>query len=131
MARVAMVWITAPPAVGKAARQTPATRICKRTPRWDSACVAQIRPRGGSAMPRKNLTARAASWSARHRRTAILGWMAFVVAAVVLGSVIGTKRISSNNDGVGESARADHVINAKFPQYSGEQVLIQSNKLTV
>ena len=82
-------------------------------------------------MQRKNLTARAASWSARHRRTAILGWMAFVVAAVVLGSVIGTKHISSNNDGVGESARADHIINAKFPQYSGEQVLIQSNKLTV
>jgi RND superfamily putative drug exporter len=57
--------------------------------------------------------------------------MAFVVAAVVLGSVIGTKHIDSNNNGVGESARADQIINAKFPQYSGEQVLIQSNKLTV
>jgi RND superfamily putative drug exporter len=82
-------------------------------------------------MQRRNLTARAATWSARHRRIAILGWMAFVVAAVVLGSVIGTKHIDSNNNGVGESARADQIINAKFPQYSGEQVLIQSNKLTV
>jgi len=35
-------------------------------------------------MQRRNLTARAATWSARHRRIAILGWMAFVVAAVVL-----------------------------------------------
>jgi len=82
-------------------------------------------------MQRRNLTARAATWSARHRRIAILGWMAFVVAAVVLGSVIGTKHIDSNNNGVGESDRADQIINAKFPQYSGEQVLIQSNKLTV
>ena len=82
-------------------------------------------------MQRRNLTARAATWSARHRRIAILGWMAFVVAAVVLGSAVGTKHISSNNDGVGESARADQIINAKFPQYSGEQVLIQSKKLTV
>ncbi|HET7047030.1 MAG TPA: MMPL family transporter [Solirubrobacteraceae bacterium] len=82
-------------------------------------------------MQRKNLTARAASWSARHRRVAILGWMAFVVTAIVLGSAIGTKHISSNNDGVGESARADRIINAEFPQYAGEQVLIQSKKLTV
>src|SRR6201999_160831 len=102
----------------KAAAKTPAARICKRTPRWDSACVAQIRPRGGSAMQRRNLTARVATWSARHRRIAILGWMAFVVAAVVLGSVAGTKHIASDNDGVGESARADQIINAKFPQYS-------------
>jgi RND superfamily putative drug exporter len=82
-------------------------------------------------MQRKNLTARAASWSARHRRTAILGWMAFVVAAVVLGSAVGTKHISTNNEGNGDSGRADRIINAKFPQYAGEQVLIQSKKLTV
>jgi RND superfamily putative drug exporter len=82
-------------------------------------------------MQQRNLTARAATWSARHRRIAILGWMAFVVAAVVLGSAVGTKHISSDNNGVGESARADRIINAKFPQYAGEQVLIQSKKLTV
>jgi uncharacterized membrane protein YdfJ with MMPL/SSD domain len=82
-------------------------------------------------MQRKNLTARAASWSARHRRIAILGWMAFVVAAIVLGGAVGTKHIASNNEGNGDSGRADRIINAKFPQYAGEQVLIQSKKLTV
>jgi RND superfamily putative drug exporter len=82
-------------------------------------------------MQRRNLTARAAMWSARHRRIAILGWMAFVLSALVLGSVVGTKQISSSNDGVGDSGRADQIINAKFPQYSNEQVLIQSKKLTV
>ncbi|HEY1509813.1 MAG TPA: MMPL family transporter [Solirubrobacteraceae bacterium] len=82
-------------------------------------------------MQRRNLTARAATWSAKHRRIAIVGWMAFVLSAIVLGSAIGTKHISTDNQGVGDSARADRIVNAKFPQYAGEQVLIQSNKLTV
>src|SRR5262249_42599018 len=59
------------------------------------------------------------------------GWMAFVLTALVLGSAVGTKQISSNNDGVGDSGRGDQILNAKFPQYSDEQVLIQSKKLTV
>jgi RND superfamily putative drug exporter len=70
-------------------------------------------------------------WSARHRKIAIFGWMAFVLTALVLGSAVGTKQISNNNDGVGDSGRGDRILNAKFPQYSDEQVLIQSKKLTV
>ena len=42
-------------------------------------------------MPKKTLAARAAYWSARHRKTAIFGWLAFVVIAFVLGGAIGTK----------------------------------------
>src|SRR5438105_3466390 len=84
-----------------------------------------------SEVQRRNLAARAASWSAQHRRIAILGSMAFVLAAVALGSAIGTKHISSNNEGSGDSGRADKVLNAKFPQYAGEQVLLHSGKLTV
>jgi uncharacterized membrane protein YdfJ with MMPL/SSD domain len=82
-------------------------------------------------MHRRNLTARAAMWSAGHRRTAILGWLAFVIVTVVLGSAIGTRQIGNNNNGVGESGRADQIINAKFPQSASEQVLVQSGTLTV
>jgi uncharacterized membrane protein YdfJ with MMPL/SSD domain len=82
-------------------------------------------------MQRKNLTARAAMWSARHRRAAIFGWLAFVIATVVLGSAIGTRQIAGNNNGTGESGRADQIVNAKFPQTASEQVLVQSRKLTV
>jgi uncharacterized membrane protein YdfJ with MMPL/SSD domain len=82
-------------------------------------------------MQRRNLTARAATWSARHRRSAILGWLAFVVATVVLGSAIGTRHIANNGNGVGESGRADKILNAEFPQRAGEQVLVQSNELNV
>jgi uncharacterized membrane protein YdfJ with MMPL/SSD domain len=82
-------------------------------------------------MQRRNLTARAATWSAKHRRIAILGWLAFVVAAVMLGSAIGTHHIANNGNGVGESGRADKILNAEFPQTAGEQVLVQSHKLTM
>ena len=32
-----------------------------------------------------NIAARAGRWSARHRKAAVLGWLAFVVATLVLG----------------------------------------------
>ena len=82
-------------------------------------------------MQRRNLTARAAMWSARHRRTAIFGWLAFVLVTVALGSMVGTKQLSDNNNGVGESGRADQILDAKFPQTASEQVLLQSGKLTI
>ena len=37
----------------------------------------------------RNLAARAGRWSASHRKTAILGWLAFVIAAVVIGGAAG------------------------------------------
>ena len=36
-------------------------------------------------MQPRNLAARAGRWSAQHRKTAILGWIAFVVFATFLG----------------------------------------------
>ena len=62
---------------------------------------------------------------------AIFGWIAFVLVTVALGSMIGTRQLDNNNNGVGESGRADQILNAKFPQTAGEQVLVQSGKLTI
>jgi heme transporter len=31
-------------------------------------------------------------WSARHRKTAIWGWIAFVVVAVAIGGAVGTQK---------------------------------------
>ena len=81
-------------------------------------------------MQRSNIAARAGRWSAQHRRTAILGWLGFVIAAVALGSAIGTKQISQNSNGVGESGRAQQILHDRFPQRANEQVLIQSSTLT-
>jgi uncharacterized membrane protein YdfJ with MMPL/SSD domain len=81
-------------------------------------------------MQRSNIAARAGRWSAQHRRTAVLGWLAFVIAAIVLGSAIGTKQISQDSNGVGESGRAQQILHDRFPQHASEQVLIRSSTLT-
>ena len=43
----------------------------------------------GAQVPKQNLAARAGHWSARHRKIAIGGWLAFVVIAFVLGGAVG------------------------------------------
>ncbi len=59
-------------------------------------------------MHKRNLAARAGRWSAQHRKTAILGWILFVLVAN------------------GESRRADMIVDAAdFPDQAGEQVLVQ------
>jgi uncharacterized membrane protein YdfJ with MMPL/SSD domain len=77
-------------------------------------------------LPKKTLAARAGLWSAKHRKTAIFGWLAFVVIAFVLGGAIGTNTIKDEDQGNGASRTADRqVAAADFPKESDEQVLIQ------
>ncbi len=71
-----------------------------------------------------NLTARIGRWSARHRKTAIGGWLAFVVATFVLGGMVGTNTLDSAESGVGESGHADRTVYHAFPQKSEEGVLV-------
>ena len=42
---------------------------------------------------RENLAARAGRWSARHWKTAVFGWLAFVLVAFYLGMVVGTNSL--------------------------------------
>jgi RND superfamily putative drug exporter len=68
-------------------------------------------------------------WSARHRKTAIFGWLAFVVVAFVLGGMVGTKNIDYKTSGPGESGRADRILAAGFERPASESVLVQSPTL--
>ena len=78
-------------------------------------------------LPKKTLAARAGHWSARHRKTAIFGWLAFVVIAFVLGGAIGTQTIKDEDSGNGQSRTADRQIAAAdFPKESDEQILVQA-----
>ena len=78
-------------------------------------------------MNRTNIASRAASWSARHRRAAILGWIAFVVLSLGIGSAIGTQNIADEDQGNGDSRTADRIVaDAGFPDDASEQVFIQS-----
>ncbi|MGL6278306.1 MAG: hypothetical protein ACRC50_01960, partial [Gaiella sp.] len=77
-----------------------------------------------------NLAARMGRWSARHRKTAIFGWLAFVVAAVVIGGAIGTKALDQDELGVGESGRAQQIIDSgAFVDAADESVLVSSDSL--
>src|SRR4029077_19982608 len=92
---------------------------------------------GGEAMsPLKksnNIAARMGRWSASHWKTAVFGWLAFVIAAVAIGQVVGTKQIDQNNSNVGQAHKADQMLlDAGFqtdPQT--EIVLIQSKTISV
>jgi uncharacterized membrane protein YdfJ with MMPL/SSD domain len=77
-----------------------------------------------------NIAARIGRWSVQHRRKAILGWLAFVFAALVIGfNVVPQKELDQNTGMPGESGKAGEVMNDAFPKKAGEQVLIQSRTL--
>ena len=79
------------------------------------------------SQPKRNLAARAGYWSAKHRKIAIGGWLAFVVIAFVLGGAIGTNTLSDDDSGNGSSRVADKAITAAdFPDKADEQVLVQA-----
>ena len=78
-------------------------------------------------MPPKNFAARAGRWSARHRKIAIFGWLAFVIAAFAIGGNLGTKTLDEKDLGVGDSGRAAKIVDKAFPEAAGEQVFVQSN----
>jgi RND superfamily putative drug exporter len=80
-----------------------------------------------------NFAARMGRWSAGHRKTAILGWLAFVIASVVVGGAVGTKFLEPSELNVGEAKRADKLIaDAGFDRddEQTEFVLVQSKTLT-
>jgi RND superfamily putative drug exporter len=82
--------------------------------------------------PSYNLAARMGRWSASHWKTAVFGWLAFVIAALAIGQMVGTKKIDQKDANVGQSHRADHMLrDAGFqPDPQTEIVLVQSEKFS-
>src|SRR3954463_8718441 len=77
-------------------------------------------------MKSRNLAASAGRWSAQHRKTAILGWILFVVLATVIGGRVGLNELDESAAGSGEAKRGDMIVEAAgFPDKASEQVLIQ------
>jgi len=80
-----------------------------------------------------NIAARMGRWSASHWKTAVFGWLAFVVIAVAVGGAVGTKQIDQQDATVGQAHKADQILKqAGFqadPQT--EIVLVQSKQLTI
>jgi uncharacterized membrane protein YdfJ with MMPL/SSD domain len=79
-----------------------------------------------------NIAARAGRWSAQHRKKAIVGWLVFVILAVFIGGSVGTKTLDDVDDnGIGESGRADKAVSQAFPDDVSESVMVQNNKASV
>jgi putative drug exporter of the RND superfamily len=73
-----------------------------------------------------NVAARMGAWSAGHRKTAIIGWLVFVMAALVIGSS-GTKQITNAEGSNGQSAKAEQILSSSgFPDAASENVLVQT-----
>jgi uncharacterized membrane protein YdfJ with MMPL/SSD domain len=72
------------------------------------------------------LAGRAGRWSAAHRKMAIWGWIAFVVAAIALGGALGTKTLTDSQSGVGESGGASKTLEGAFQQGADESVIVQA-----
>jgi len=84
-------------------------------------------------MKSNNIAARMGRWSASHWKTAVFGWVAFVILAVVAGGMIGTKQIDQRDSNTGQAHKADQILKqAGFqadPQT--EIVLVQSKTQTI
>ena len=81
-----------------------------------------------------NIAARMGRWSAGHRKTAIFGWLAFVVLALFLGMQVGTKHINQADTNTGQARKADHILKGagfdsakRFEEY----ILVTSKTHTV
>jgi uncharacterized membrane protein YdfJ with MMPL/SSD domain len=78
-----------------------------------------------------NLAARVGRWSAAHWKTATFAWIAFVVAAVTLGSVHGAINQTDAEQTNGQAARAEQMLAAAHVKsQASEDVLVRSRTLT-
>jgi RND superfamily putative drug exporter len=81
---------------------------------------------------RENIAARAGRWSAAHWKTAVVAWIVCCVAAIVLGSLAGTKMLSDADTASGNTRTAQKILqSANFGNQANESVLVQSSSATV
>ena len=81
--------------------------------------------------PKKHhIAARMGHWSATHRKTAIFGWLGFVIVAFAIGTFVVTQQqIVYETSQPGESGRAEKILYEDFKQPAGESILIQHPEL--
>jgi len=70
-------------------------------------------------------------WSAKHRKTAVFGWLLFVILATVIGGAVGQKQLTDAQQDVGASAQALQILqNAGLSAPAAEMVLVHDNAQT-
>src|SRR6516165_8337796 len=96
--------------------ERPSAPISARTPATGPQPRASVRP---------PVVERIAGWSARHRAIALIGWLALVAGALVIGNMLGTKNLNSYDPG--QAGQAERVLaRPGVVQRDAESVLIQT-----
>ncbi|MEU1792165.1 MMPL family transporter [Streptomyces sparsogenes] len=76
---------------------------------------------------RRGLAVRLGGWSTRHRKTAIIGWLLFVVVVAVIGGMSGINEMTNSQNGSGDSASAEKILeDAGLKPPAGEMVMLRS-----
>ncbi len=80
----------------------------------------------------KGIAARAGHWSARHRKTAIFGWLGLIIALFMIGGSVGQKQPTAAQKQDGDSRKGMQIYeDAGFEKKTSEMVLVQSKTKTV
>ncbi|MBO8192022.1 MMPL family transporter [Streptomyces oryzae] len=86
-------------------------------------------PAASTRPPRAGLAARLGGWSTRHRKTAVIGWLLFVVLAATLGGMAGLTEPTDSEQSVRDSARATTILeDAGIEEPPAESVMVSSTE---
>jgi uncharacterized membrane protein YdfJ with MMPL/SSD domain len=78
----------------------------------------------------KGLAARLGGWSARHKKSVLLGWFVFVALAMLVSTFLPANKLTKADQFTGESGRAEKTLESSFPKPAVEMILIRSSTLT-
>jgi RND superfamily putative drug exporter len=112
--------------------RTPGNRVGIAPPRfgppapWFRGVLSPSVVRMNTKQPaRAPIVERVAGWSARHRKTAVFGWLLLVVVAVAVGHQLGSSNVNSYDPG--QAGRAERVLDRPVVQQpASESVLVQA-----
>jgi uncharacterized membrane protein YdfJ with MMPL/SSD domain len=77
--------------------------------------------------PSPSIASRLGGWSVRHRKTAIIGWLLFVIAVSAIGTIAGQVTMKPYEAAAGDSARAQRILaDAGIKEPAGEMVIVHS-----
>ncbi len=65
---------------------------------------------------KRGIAARVGSWSARHKKSVLAGWLVFVIASVVIGGAVGTSKLTQADQYTGQSGERGEDARAALPQ---------------
>jgi RND superfamily putative drug exporter len=108
------------------------TRVIQDEPDSGNGGQPSGAPDTPPAAPR-GIAARAARWSAAHRKKAIFGWLAFAIVAFMVGNAAlgGPKQLTDIDQFTGEARDAEQALDDAGLRPTTEVVFLQSEEFTI